>query len=894
LAEKFLQSNHIEYSKVEGTLIDGVILYDVKYKNILRAKKIELNYKLLSFIELKPIIKTIQTQHLFLNLDALQKNAQSTQTPHLIPFEILKMNLRKTHLIINKKDYYFTLQMKKLFYNDGEFNTNSLFVTLQSYYANAAIQAKIVKNKIVAHSKNVSLTKEVRNKYLHFIQEIPKQLTVDLNITTQRVDLSTNIAAFTITADKNISVQSQQLFLSYLIDKKIFTTLTRYTLSYKNYHSLIKQKGEFNLLGDYNSSLQAHFTNLPKNIPVKNANIRLHGNTQTIKLDANASHYTLHVDSNDYKKYKIELNNEKMQLSFLNTLPKKFKEHQFALHSYATLSFSPFSLKGFFHATDPFANVSGAFHYQKQYQQLSAQIEPKLQNPFFKEYALRSVLPLQFNYIKKEKKQNLKINANKFQAFILKNRENQLEGEGHYASALFTLKGDINKNHSVNINLYTTIPSIKQLLKDTNLSSMSDKTIYDGEVHINSKIHIKEHFSIKSTIKAPFLSAKTDSQNLYVLKDVKLRTSYKNHRIYIYNYTARYKEQRFHSNKTSQIYVNHRLLFYVEKFFIYDNLILSGVIDPLGSSMALNLHSDRFTLKTKDFDLTAKTDINILVQNTQKQIVDGNITLLSGSLFYQPQHDYTITDDDIIIVQDMQKEKQNNLSLNIHISAQKPLRYKTKEINVHFIPDITLKKAAAQKIKVYGKVIILDGTLTSQSKEFTFDRSELIFSGEKHLNPQLNVKLHFQTIDYKDIIILISNTLNSPVLIFSSNPAMSQSDIMSYILFDEPASSLFDNSSAASKASLNYLLLGTGIKTIFNKTTGIHVDTLNILNNENGTLGYEIGARLNKKVRVVYKNDISSSMILQYSLNRSFRIDVDVHDTGQGVYFIYTKDFEGF
>ena len=893
LAEKFLKSNHIEYSKVQGTLLDGIVLYDVKYKNILRAKKIQLNYKLLSFVELKPIIKSIQTQHLFLNLDALPKNRQATQQLNLIPFIVLKTDLKNTHLIINKKEYFFHLQMKNLFY-DGTFNTNSLFITLKSYYANAAIRAKIVKNKIIAHSKNVKLTKEVRSKYLHFLKGVPKQLSADLNITTQRVDLSTNIAAFNLTADNNISVHNQQLFLSYLIDRKLFTTHTSYTLTYKNYYSIINQTGAINLFGDYNSTLHVNFSNLPKNIPIKDADMTLKGNTHTLKLDANASDYTLNIDSDDYNKYKIKLDNDQLKLSFVDSLPKKLKEHQFSLHSYSTLLLSPFSLQGLFYASDTFADVSGTFHYKKHYQQLSAQIKPKLTNPFFKEYTLHSILPLQFNYIKEDEKEQLKVNANKLQAFVAKNKHNQLEGYGHYASALFTLKGDMDENHYANINLYTIIPSIKQLLQDTNLSSVRDKTLYDGEVHINSKIHIREHFSIKSTIKAPFLSAKTDSQNLYVLKDVRLRTSYKNHKINIYNYSAKYKEQRFHSNKTSQIYVDHKLLFYVEKFFIYDNLILSGVIDPLGSSMALNLHSDKFTLKTKDFNLSAKTDINIRVENTKKQIVDGNITLLSGSVFYQPQHDYTINDDDIIIIQDMQKQKQNNLVLNLHISAQNPLKYKTKEINVHFIPRITLKKAAGQKIKVYGKIIIQDGTITTQSKEFTFDKSELIFSGEKHLNPQLNVKLHFQTIDYKDIIILISNTLNSPVLIFSSNPAMSQNDIMSYILFDEPASTLFDNSSASSKASLNYLLLGTGIKTIFNKTTGIHVDTLNILNNENGTLGYEIGARLNKKIRVVYKNDISSTMILQYSLNRSFRIDVDVHDTGQGVYFIYTKDFEGF
>ena len=894
LAEKFLKSNHIEYSKVQGSLFNGVTLYDLKYKNIVQAKKVHINYKLLSFIKLKPIIKEFQTQQLFLNFDALPKDAENRQNLQLIPFLILKTAMQKTHLLINNKDYFFNLKMKNLFYDGNSFNSDSLLVQLHSYYANATIHAKILKNKIIAHSNNVELTKRVRHQYLNFLKNEPKYLQADLNLTTQRIDLATNITAFKLTSNKDVTVKNQKLDLSYLIDKRIFTLKTHYKLFYKRYLTKIQQVGTFDIDGDYNTTLHADLTNFPTNIPLKNLDANFYGDTKVITLDANSSNYFLHLTSDDYNKYKIKLINDKLKLTFVDSLPKKLQNHQFALNSYSTLYLAPFSLETLFHTTDSFANIIGTLHYKEGYKQISAKIEPNLDNPVYKNYKLTSLLPIEFNFAQKDQKEHFQIDANQFQAQIIKRKDNELQGKGYYASAFFDLKGNVDANDYVHINLNTTIPSIRQLLKDTNLSSINDQSIYDGEVHIHSNIHIKKFFSIKSTITAPFLSLKTDSQNLYVLKNVRLRTSYKNKKINIYNYSANYKEQKFFSKKRSQIYVDHNLIFYIGEFYIYDSLVLRGVIDPLNSKIALNLHSDKFAIKTKDFDVIAKADVNIRVENTQKQLVDGNVTLLSGKVSYQPQHDYTISDEDIIIVQDIQKQKKNNLILNLHINSLKPLQYKTKDVNVHFIPKIIVKKEAGETLRIFGKIIILDGSIVTQSKEFNFDKSELIFLGQKQLNPQLNVKLHFQTIDYKDIIILISNTLNSPVLIFSSNPAMSQNDIMSYILFDEPASSLFDNSEQSNKASINYLLLGTGIKTIFNKTTGIHVDTLNILNNKNGTLGYEVGARLNKKIRVVYKNDISSSMILQYNLAKSFRIDVDVHDTGQGVYFIYTKDVEGF
>ncbi len=162
------------------------------------------------------------------------------------------------------------------------------------------------------------------------------------------------------------------------------------------------------------------------------------------------------------------------------------------------------------------------------------------------------------------------------------------------------------------------------------------------------------------------------------------------------------------------------------------------------------------------------------------------------------------------------------------------------------------------------------------------------------MNPYINLNLHYKTDDNIDIEIFITNTLASPVVLFSSKPAMSQNDIMSYILFGKPASEAFEGQKdrdGDKYSSAGSLLLATGIKEIFNDTTGVKIDTLNILTNEEGTLGYEIGTRFSKDFRLVYKNDTISSIILQYSVTGSVRIDIDVDELGQGVMLLYVKDF---
>jgi len=102
---------------------------------------------------------------------------------------------------------------------------------------------------------------------------------------------------------------------------------------------------------------------------------------------------------------------------------------------------------------------------------------------------------------------------------------------------------------------------------------------------------------------------------------------------------------------------------------------------------------------------------------------------------------------------------------------------------------------------------------------------------------------------------------------------------------------LFESSDGDTKISASSLLLGTGLKQMFSQSAGIKIDTLNILTNKEGTLGYEIGSRYNKDIRILYRNDTASSVVVQYSLSKSLRVDVDVVQTGQGINIIYVKDF---
>jgi hypothetical protein len=89
-------------------------------------------------------------------------------------------------------------------------------------------------------------------------------------------------------------------------------------------------------------------------------------------------------------------------------------------------------------------------------------------------------------------------------------------------------------------------------------------------------------------------------------------------------------------------------------------------------------------------------------------------------------------------------------------------------------------------------------------------------------------------------------------------------------------------------------MLGAGLKGLIGGATKLQIDTMNILTTKEGGMGFEVGARLNKDFRVVYKNDTISSVLVQYTVNRWLRLDADIHELGQGINAIYIKDFRDF
>ena len=835
-----------------------------------------------------PRFSKVETNGVYIDINKIPSSDKNDTKIEIPLFSISKLILKNTEIIVDKESFKFDINSLNLHYN-GVLEVKKIGVDFKSIYANAKIDGTIASDRLKG-----KMSVKLDNKFLHDnltnLKGLSNIIEFKLDATLDGVHATTNLHTISVNSDENLSINNVDLDFTYFTKDEYFSVNTAYILSYFNYEASLRQSALFSIYGAYYTKLNGELTKQKINLPFKSFSAEVAGDLEEVTAEAHTDKLKLTILSSDYENFAIKAKGEKVSLSFLDEIPDVLKNDFLSFKSEATLTTSPFSMAGVVDSDDIYAKIKTTFEIDAKSALYHSKIVPKEDNKLFKEYELNKFLPISIILYDDYISQIVNLDANLLNATLFKSGDT-LRGWGDFCSSNFDILGDFAKDKYAKVTLLAKLPSLKTLLSNLKVVSEDKYRFYDGEIDLNTTLLFSEKMVIKSSVKMPWYLIRLDSQTSYSGENLSVDFTSTNNQITVDKYSLEFKNQKIYSNKSSKILVNENNNIEFKEFWIYDNLLLTGMVNTAKMEGDIHLFSNRFNYVGKEGNVTLKADIRADFDISGRQNIEGEITLLDGVISYMPATDYAVMDNDIIIIQDMKKQEQKNRSINIHIGSAKPISFKTKEIDILFTPDITLFEEPQEELKIFGMLTINNGEISGGGKTFEFEKSEIYFYGAKPINPYLNLNMHYYTLDYIDIEIYVTNTLNAPVLILASKPAMSQNDIMSYILFGESASSVFDGTGDGNKVSISSLLLGTGIKQIFNETTGVKIDTLNILTNKEGTLGYEIGARISKDIRVIYKNDTVSSVILQYSLSKSIRVDVDVHDEGQGVFIIYVKDF---
>lgn len=881
----------IEYTRAEGSVADGFTLHGLRSDRA-QADTLALRYSLVKILEGEHSVDEIRITGLRIHLDDFIGGDDS---PWPFPtFRLKKVTLTNLQLI---SDYPVELDIEAENGSyDGEFLQFKTFrSTFTSRYADGAVSGGVRNNAISGNALLYPNAAELAPHIGRFT-DLPRSVSLKVvELSDQKAALRGAIDHLSFKPDPTVEVEGFAFDFSFRYDNDYLDVDAAYLLRRGADSMRTKQHLRYALEGKTTSEFEGVIASvhpLPSNLLQGNFTNDDQGLDATAALGDNS----LRVSSADYDRFAWELSSDQDNLSFLTALPEVLRNSPLKVRARGEYLLSTETFGGTLQAVQEHLNFEGKFSTREQIHWLEGNLTLPPDAPMWKEWAHKPPHRLELSLKHEQNATNFQLSGD---AIALSGalRGESLKGSGNYLGAYFDYAGTITADGSV-LEIDALIPSAMATASKLYPLELYKGEYYDAEIRAKTRVNIGNTIRMRSDIEIPWYAAVLDSQRAFGGTNGHASLTYDDGNITLERYRFEIADHPIQSDKPSHIHLTENQELIIDALWVYDTLLLQGKVSP-DLSASLHLFSKRFSYNGPEGSAHAAADITFERDAEANHTLFGSLTLLDGTITYLPLQQFKVMDDDIIIIQDVRPPSQTKLSMNLHITASRPLRLQTKELDVRLVPDITLWRDPMGPMQILGMVTIPSGTATTAGKLFDIKHSEIYFGGDVPLNPYLDLTIGHE-VDYKKILIYVTHTLESPIFLFSSDPVMSQNDIMSYILFGSPASTSMgarggeDTGTQTIRADATNFMLGAGIKGLINSTTKLQIDTMNILTTQEGGMGFEVGARLNRNLRVLYKNDTLSSILVQYQVNRWLRLDADVHELGQGINAVYIKDFRDF
>lgn len=892
LREYILSPIGVHYVSSKGSLRDGITLHGLQTQEI-NISTLALDYNLTSILQGKQVVDSIRIDGLQINLEDFVGDDDDSSTWVLPRFALKEVNLTNIQLI---SSYPISLNIHG---NNGSFdgknlNFKNILVSAQTRYASGVISGRLKNNAITGKGRVYPCAPQLDGYVADFVT-LPVSHPVEvIELSNKRARLSMKFDTLSANFDPKIVLSNITLGMDY-----------RYADSYLDFTALYKASRELNVLQTsqklrYTLSgvTTTTFTStvLASQIPLPYQTISgsFRDDSQGLAGKVSMGDTSVLLQSSDYNSYKWYTVTHNKSLEFFSQLPAILQNSPLSGSAHGEYRVDSGVLDGKLDVHHNHADINATLYAKGELVRLQGIGKLNHDDPLWKDLPIKPPLSLAFSFTHDINSSHLSLDGENVSLWV-KMHGDELKGAGKYYETFFDIDAHQNDaTYTAQIASFT--PSLNKTLSFFPSAKLQGMEYYDAQIRTKTTVVYDGSLRATTDVEVPWYAAITDSKHSYSGVDNTFSLEYNEGKISISKYLLDVMDHKITSHRPSYLHIDSLGNLVVDEVWIFDALRLDGTIDTSTLMTRLNLASEKFTYTGPEGEARVALDLHYDRDENASQKLTGNITLLDGTITYLPLQQFKVMDDDVIIVQDVRPPSTSSLAMEVKIQAARPLHYLTKELDVYLTPDITLWKDAASDMQILGMITFPSGTIATSGKKFALRPSHVYFGGAIPVNPYLDITLDYE-VDYKKIQIYVMHRLDSPIFLFASDPVMSQNDIMSYILFGASSDTALNSSSSNTttlRADSTNFMLGAGLKGLIGGATKIQLDTMNILTTKEGGMGFEVGTRLNDDIRILYKNDTISSVLIQYALNRSVRIDADIHELGQGVNVVYIKDFRDF
>ena len=132
-----------------------------------------------------------------------------------------------------------------------------------------------------------------------------------------------------------------------------------------------------------------------------------------------------------------------------------------------------------------------------------------------------------------------------------------------------------------------------------------------------------------------------------------------------------------------------------------------------------------------------------------------------------------------------------NATFDLETSIHRDTWIDTSDAQVEIKGTIHVIKPPRAQPVITGRIESVRGSMAVAGKTFTIQQGQILFTGGREIDPSLDIVAQYDTQGYQ-VLATIDGSAKKPELVLSSVPILSQSDILSVLLFGKPSNQLTD------------------------------------------------------------------------------------------------------
>ncbi len=622
---------------------------------------------------------------------------------------------------------------------------------------------------------------------------------------------------------------------------------------------------------------------------LKNSTINFNGNIKKIKADLKSDYLNAVYDGKSYKKASLDIKSKILTPQIIPLkIPVSLNDLSFYFDAKIPIDYkklTPINMKYTF--------ISNLFDINA-----TATISKDITTSAVIKKSKNSLLKKLYPHLKQKAlfPANIKVILQNKKSFIdFKSRYLNIKTDYDLNTTDCNLSAKINRQK---INLYGNIkedctlvidtPSIREFQDDLAKLYKFKKLPIDADLKVDLKI--KNMKNVQANIDGKWFVYEYKPNRFLFAEKFKINSTFIDQKLTIQNYylvTYLDRERIFFANSPSKFLFDKQQV-KIDPFWINDSAKISGYYNYLHQNAILKFFTKNYHYNDLEGNFYFDAAINLFISKKGTNI-DGSVTINKGTISYEPKKEHDVQDKDIIIIQEKKHSSKQNetLSLDISFYTKKPIYYKIPNTAVKLTADLKLWKESHKNIELLGMVKLISGTHTQGGKEFEIQPGDILFGGSI-LNPYLNISAIHISDPYK-IYININGQLDTPIINFSATPYLTQSDILSILLFNSTTQQLVGGNQDSSKTAIS--MFGTIFAKEIVQNFGIKLDKLVLTTTQEGKLGVELGKKISKKVTLIYINDIVQTIKIRYKLSDHFESDFVFSPDNSGIDLIYKDEY---